>query len=287
MDNWIFSGGILANKISESDLGINYFPGIEVSYTLMESVKLFTSYNTSLRMPTFTDLYYSGPTNIGNPDLKPEKSKTIEGGIKLKSDLIEGHAVVYLRNGTDIIDWIKQSNDDVWQPMNLTKLKSFGSEFYIQLNLRKKFGRNFPNKLTLSYFNNNLNREENDYISNYVLDNLKHKIVGDFNQSLTKSLTLDVKFIYQDREGSFTKFYNGSYGNEVEYRTFCLVDSKLTYKLKSIGIYVSVSNLFNAKYYDLGNVIQPGRWLKTGISYKFDFEKNSLSGKAEREKNFF
>ena len=109
-NNWIATAGLMGNTISESNLGWNFFPGLDLSYEFNSGFKIFTSYNTSLRMPTFTDLYYSGPTNIGNPDLKPEKSASLEGGMKLNRRLIKGHVVFFYRNGKNIIDWVKMSS---------------------------------------------------------------------------------------------------------------------------------------------------------------------------------
>ena len=77
---------------------------------------LFANFNTSLRMPTFTDLYYSGPTIIGNPDLKPELTAALEGGIKLNSPIARVNLVLYYRKGKDVIDWVKTNEQDKWQP---------------------------------------------------------------------------------------------------------------------------------------------------------------------------
>ncbi len=271
VNDWTFSGGLLANKISETNFGWNVFPGVEISYNLVENLKAFSSFNTSLRMPTFTDLYYVGPTNIGNPDLKPEKSATIEGGLKLNGKFIQGHAVVFYRQGKDIIDWVKNSDDEKWQPQNLTQVNSLGTEFQVQIKLQEKLGKNFPEDINLSYFNNNLSKENKDIISNYVLDNLKHKIVFGVSQNVTKNLNLNLKLVYQDREGTYTAFENGNWGNEVEYKPFVLMDGKVNYTLKNITFFVSASNLLDKKYYDIGNVIQPGRGIKSGISWHLNF----------------
>ncbi|MBK6285261.1 MAG: TonB-dependent receptor [Draconibacterium sp.] len=80
---------------------------MDIGYKISPISKYFSSFNTSLRMPTFTDLYYQGPTNIGNPDLKPEKTASIEGGFKLNSDLLKGYLIGFYRKGKDIIDWVK------------------------------------------------------------------------------------------------------------------------------------------------------------------------------------
>jgi vitamin B12 transporter len=270
--NWTFTAGLMANYISESELGINIFPGFDVSYNILPELKAFTSYNTSLRMPTFTDLYYSGPTNIGNPDLNPEKSATIEGGLKLNQNFIKGHAVIFYRKGNDNIDWVKMEDNEVWQPQNLTQLNSLGTEVQLQFYLQREFGRKYPNRINLSYFYNNLEKENLDFISNYVLDNLKHKFVGSINQTIIRNLSVDVKTTFQDREGTYTEFVDNEWGSEVQYNPFWLFDAKLNYNWKHINVYVSVQNLFDKSYNDIGNVVQPGRWFKAGISYHLTFD---------------
>ena len=272
LNEWTVTTGLMSNYISESNLGINLFPGVDVSYNIFPELKIFTSFNTSLRMPTFTDLYYSGPTNIGNPNLNPEKSATIEGGLKLSQDFIQGHFVVFYRQGKNIIDWVKMEGDEVWQPQNLTQLNSLGTEVHIQFNLRKQFGNPFPNKLMFSYFNNKLEKEDYDFISNYVLDNLKHKFVGSVNQSITKNISIDFKASFQSREGTHTEFKNNDWGNEVNYKPFWLFDAKVIYNWNVLNVFVSANNIFDLNYNDIGNVEQPGRWIKAGISYQFNID---------------
>lgn len=272
MHNWNLTAGLLSNFISGSGLGANVFPGIDVSYNITQAIKVYSSYNTSLRMPTFTDLYYSGPTNIGNPDLAPEKSATLEGGLKLNKKLLQGHIVVFYRKGKDIIDWVKKEGDHVWQAQNLTRLNSLGTEVQVQFNLQKQFGRLFPNKINLSYFNNNLKKENFDYISNYVLDNLKNKFVGSINQTIAKNLWIDFKVSFQDREGTYTEFKDGVLGSELEYKPFWMFDAKLNYNLMGLNIFISANNIFNVSYNDIGNVVQPGIWIKAGISYQLEYD---------------
>lgn len=271
-NNLTFTAGLMGNVISDSNLGIHVFPGLDVSYKVAPALKIFSTYNTSLRMPTFTDLYYSGPTNIGNPDLRPEKSAAIEGGIKWNSGIVNGHFTLFYRRGRDIIDWVKKSEDELWQPQNLTQLKSFGSEIRVQFNLREKLGGKFPNKIYFNYFNNNLKKEELDFISNYVLDNLKHKFTGSVNQPICNNVNLDIKVSFQDREGTFTVFENGNWGKEKQYDPFWLVDGNINYTNKNLRFFISVNNVFDLKYQDIGNVIQPGRWIKSGFSYQLNFK---------------
>lgn len=272
ISNWTFNAGLLGSYISASGLGLNFFPGIDVSYKVNRMIKVFSSYNTSLRMPTFTDLYYSGPTNIGNPDLKPEYSSTIESGVRLNSEFIHANLVGFYRKGKDIIDWVKVNSLDKWQPQNLTELKSFGSEIQLQANLNKQFGDLWPDVVSVSYLFNNMSKEDFGYISYYVLDYLKNKINLSVTHELIKNLTIEFRISWQQREGTYTFFENGNYSNEVNYEPFWLVDGKINYRVKGFTFFTSASNIFNTKYVDIGNVTQPGFWVKGGVSYQISFK---------------
>lgn len=271
-NHWTLNAGVLVNYIYESYNGINFFPGIDAGYKITSSLKVFTSFNTSLRMPTFTDLYYQGPTNVGNPELKPEKTASVEGGFKYNTTLMQGYFIGFYRKGKDIIDWVKQDESEKWLPQNLTRLNSYGTEFQVQLNLKHHFGHNLPNKVSFDYLYNNVEKEEMDFISYYVLDHIKHKFIGSINQTIFKNFTVDFKAQFQDREGTYTLFENGNYGIETEYEPFWIFDGKVNYNWHNLGIYISVNNIFDRDYVDIGNINQPGRWVKAGISYKLNFE---------------
>lgn len=271
-DKWTFSAGLLGNYFTDSKLGINFFPGIDIGYELSSAVKVYSSFNTSLRMPTFTDLYYQGPTNIGNPDLNPEKSSSFEGGFKLNSEFISGYWIGFYRKGKDIIDWIKINETEKWQPQNLTELNSYGSEIQVHFYLKKHFGHHLPNDITINYLYNYMEKPEKDFISYYVLDHLKHKLSGSVNQTIFPNFDISLKFLFQEREGTYTRFENENWGNETEYNPFWIFDLRANYKWKNLSIFMLVSNIFDVEYYDIGNIAQPGRWTKAGIRYQLDFD---------------
>lgn len=270
-DNWIVSAGLMGNCISGSGTGFNLFPGVEASYQLSTNFRVFGNFNTSLRMPTFTDLYYSGPTNIGNPDLNPELTSAFETGLNYNSKIVTGRIVLYYRKGTDIIDWVKMEQTDKWQPQNLTELKSYGTEIQTQVNLEKAFGNFWPEKLAVNWLFSNISKDETEYISYYVLDYLKNKINISFEKEIISNLRLDIRSTYQQREGTYTSFGNGIWAAETDYQPFWLFDSKLSYQYKNYGIFASVNNIFDTYYYDIGNVPQPGRIFKIGLSFRTGF----------------
>ena len=270
-EKWSFSLGILGTYISESNNGIEVFPGIDIGYQITPIIKIFTSYNTSLRMPTFTDLYYSGPTNIGNPALKPEYASTLEGGLKISTKVLQGHFIGFYRKGKDIIDWVKINSTDKWQPQNITELTGYGAEFRLQTDLSEFMGKFWPEKIEVNYLFNNLLKDDSGYISYYVLDYLKNKINISVSKEVITNLNLDLRISWQQREGTYTLFANGSYGKEADYDPFWLIDGKINYQLKGFTFFVSATNILNTNYIDIGNVIQPGIWLKSGVSWHIEF----------------
>lgn len=225
-------------------------------------------------MPTFTDLYYAGPTNTGNPDLKPERSTTYETGLKYRTRIINVEAAYYHRIGKDMIDWVRQTEEEKWHTENLTEIKSDGAEVTANFNVVAITGLSFPIKnVGVNYAYNSLSKGSNDYLSNYVLDNLKHKLVFNLDHAIVGNLHANWKFRFQDRNGSYAKYTDAVYVGEEDYKPFWLTDLKVFYKTPSAQIYCTVSNLFDQRYFDLGNLIQPGRWISAGVSYKLDFNK--------------
>jgi iron complex outermembrane receptor protein len=259
------SGGAMANWISDLGFGWNVYPGLDVAYSLTEHLKLYSSVNSTLRMPTFTDLFYNGPTNLGNPNLKPEKSTTYEGGMKLNYKGFSGRAGMYRRRGKDLIDWVRENETDKWQTKNLTRINSTGLEFSATFSPEKIWDKKLPiTNLGLNYSYTTLVKVEDYVFSNYVLDNLKHKLDIEVNHKIWKRIKGSWRFSYQDRNGMRTQ--------TEPYKPFWLVNTRIMWKTPSTELYAMASNLFNTKYFDLGPVEQPGRWISFGISHQINFK---------------
>jgi iron complex outermembrane receptor protein len=217
-------------------------------------------------MPNYTDLYYVGPNNLGNADLKPEEAVTIETGVKYNVGVVTGHVALFKRYGTNMIDWVKEQESDKWQSRNLTEINTSGIEASARIHMVQWLGSRQPLRMVnLSYGYLQLDKQSADFISKYVLDNLRHKISGDITLALVKGLLLNTRVSYQDREGSYIAYTDGSYGAETAYEPFWLCDVRLSYKRSRWEVYVEAANLLDADYFDLGNVPQPGRWLRSGV----------------------
>jgi len=268
-DKWIIGAGGLAGYIPENESRLKILPGVDIGFHLCPEIMLNASWANSLRMPTFTDLYYSGPNNIGNPDLKAEISNFVEGGLKISTNYIRGSLAVFYRSGQNMIDWTKKENDELWQSRNLTCINSLGTDLRLQLRLKEYLKGKWPDRITFGWYSNKQNKEAVDFISYYVLDYLKYKFIASLDQSVTKHVSLDLRSYFQKREGTYTSFGDSNY-REVPYKPFWLFDTKVLFKKDNLQVFISVNNIFNIEYFDIGNIVQPGRWIKTGILYKLN-----------------
>jgi iron complex outermembrane receptor protein len=260
------SGGLMANWNSNLGRHWNIYPGLDFSWKIVDNLKYYASVNKSLRLPTFTDLYYKSPTNVGNLSLKPEEAIAFETGFKYNNAKFNAHAAYFHRWGTNMIDWVRQPNESIWYAQNITELNTDGFEIALKTFPSKIFDRDiFVKSFDISYSYLDQGKETGDYISKYVLDYLRHKIDVRLAHSVYKNFSLNWHFSYQDRNGTYTEWTGTGYGNEVEYNPFWLVDARLNWNWKFTNIYLEATNLLKINYYDYGNVEQPGTWIKAGI----------------------
>ncbi|MCL1934544.1 MAG: TonB-dependent receptor [Candidatus Azobacteroides sp.] len=262
-----FSAGILANYNSFFKKQFEFYPNIDVAYWWSNHLKTFASWNNATRMPTFTDLYYSDPSHEGNPDLQPEKSKSFELGSKYAQSWLIASLTGFYTQGNNLIDWIKERPDDPkWKSQNLTTVNKIGFEAHASLFFRKIVPALTTTRLDLSYMYIDQTKKSGELFSGYVLDYLRHKFVAGLSHPVWKELSVDWQFRWQKREGSYSKYENGSFTEEA-YPAFALLDVKLNRKINLLNIYLSVNNLFDKSYYDTGNLPQPGFWLVGGVSW--------------------
>jgi iron complex outermembrane receptor protein len=76
---WNLSAG-LREELFSGGLQSVLSPHLAGSLRLTDQLKARASGGYGFRLPTYTDLYYSDPATIGNPNLKPESAWSGEGG---------------------------------------------------------------------------------------------------------------------------------------------------------------------------------------------------------------
>ncbi len=263
------SAGVTAVYNTGNREGVKFFPGADVGIRLTDNLRLFGSWNSSYRMPTFTDLYYSVGGHLADPNLKSEKMNALELGMKLSGP---GYRLVvsYFGNtGYDMIDWIKDTaagEDAPWTSVNHTRIVSTGKEVLIQMDLPVLL--NLPNfflrRISLGALNMQAKAQTlaDNYRSMYALEYIRSKFSVQTDITIWKRLGASISYIYVDRatDSELIKPYH-------------LLDAKLNYDAQALQAYIKFNNILNRPYYDFGEIPQPGLWIVGGISMNLHFSK--------------
>jgi iron complex outermembrane receptor protein len=271
------SAGILLNYLIALPGKVALYPGIDLAYQTGKYFRIYGNINRTLRLPTYTDLYYNDPTSKGNPDLKPEEAITFEAGIKFNKAGITAHSAIFKRYGHNMIDWVKLENQDPWLAMNITDINVSGIETGISINIEEATGnKSFAKNLVLGYAYLKADKSSDEFMSRYVLDILRHKAELLVSHSIYKYFSASWAFTFQDREGGYIKYTNGVADTEgTPYSPFVQLDLQLNYRIKNWMLFAEATNLFNHTYVDYGNVPQPGIWVRTGVRFDASLKKTS------------
>ena len=245
------------------------YPGTDISYAFTPRSGVYFSVNRTLRLPTFTDLYYKGPVNLPNPDLKPETAVSYESGWSYHSQTVTGAADLFLRKGKNLIDWIKLPGEEKWRSLNHTQVDVYGAEFSVIF--RKPFIMSFLKKvkeLGLSYCYQHASKTSDSLVSRYVLDPLKHKTTLVAIISPINHITLGINAMFQSREGMYATYDEAGNEKMEPYGGHFTADLKISYSRETMELYLTAQNLTNTRYYDHGGVPLPGRWVSIGWLWK-------------------
>ena len=235
------------------------YPGMDASYRLGDNWKVYASYNSSLRMPSFTELYYSVGGHKADKYLKPEELHAVEGGIKYNNRWLSAKASVFHHHQRNTIDWVRDTReaDAPWQSVNLTRINTLG--FETSANVQYSM---FNVQLAYCYLHQD--KDVADYLqSQYSLEYLRHKLTARLLIHLTRRLDWTLCYRYQDRMGSYTD----TNGQVQVYHPYSILDSRLSWNADNYSVYIEGNNLLSHRYVDYGNVPQPGLWLKIGAKY--------------------
>ena len=216
----------------------------------------------SMRLPTFTDLYYSAPGHKGNPDLQPEKALTAKIGAQYAAGGFVAALAAFYRHGTDVIDWVRQSADAEWHSMQITVLDTYGADLRLECR-----GAGWIHRASLLYGWINTGKNSSGMISAYALDYMRNKLSGAVDlRPWNGRLGLLLTGTLYDRNGN----YAAADGTTRAHRPYFLMNANLGYetgwiKSGSLRFYVEGENLLNTEYFDFGGLAMPGLWLNGGV----------------------
>lgn len=269
LSRFTLSAGVIAVKNSQADMNMRVYPGIDASYRMGNAWKVYASYNTSLRMPSFTELFYSVGGHKADKHLKPEELSALEAGLKYNAHGISGKTSIFYNQQKNLIDWISDGTLDangspLWKSVNFGRINVVGVEASLRFDCRTLMpSQRFLKQFSLAYCYLNQNEKEHKGItSKYVLEYVKNKMVANLQLNLWRNLDLGLNYRLLHRMGGYIDTNNQRHN----YATYGILDTRLSWNTGKWTAFAAANNLLNRTYVDYGNVPQPGTWITAGIS---------------------
>jgi iron complex outermembrane receptor protein len=158
-------------------------------------------------------------------------------------------AAVFQRNSKNLIDYVKENENDLWKANNIGELKTSGAEIDIRYNLETKWNSSNSNYINISYTRiNDNNYVKNVNFSRYSINSLKDQFISKLNINYLKNINHSITY---------------KYGERSDKNKFSVLDSKIMYKKL---FYLYVNNILDEVYSETNLVPMPGTNFLVGFT---------------------
>jgi outer membrane cobalamin receptor len=243
-----FSLSLGAREEVLSSQGSVFSPSVAAAFTLTKTIRLRASVGHGFRQPTYVDLYYSDPTTIGNPTLKPESSWSFEGGADWTpaNGWLTLTAAGFRLNETNAIDYAKPlplTTGEQWRAVNVPTLDITGAEASARIRLTSR------QQLQLSYTANHSGNLPANYLSEYA-----------FNYAAQNAI-----FAYTGSFGQVTAHTQVNIVQKTTQTAYPLWDIDIARNTGAVRPYLRLLNLSNTGYQEIPQVPMQGRTIMGGM----------------------
>jgi iron complex outermembrane receptor protein len=265
---WNLSAG-LREELFSGGLQSALAPHLAGSYRLTDKLKLRVGEGYGFRLPTYTDLYYSDPVTIGNPNLKPESAWSGEAGADwTPTNRLSLTATGFYSRQHNTIDYLRYLTTtppansvlpatcptDTWCAINLSGLHFAGVEssakwipakgHTVQFAWTEVIGTQPP-----------LNGLQSEYALNYPVENLRATWTAALKHSLTVTNSV-----------ALTKPYQQPGNPPWNASPYPVWNAAVTRDAGKLRPYLRLANLSNTGYQEINGVAMPGRSITGGVS---------------------
>lgn len=246
-----------------------------------EGFTIKASAGQSMRLPTFTDLYYTSKAQLNNLNLVPEKAITYSLGANYSSNKWTAAVNGYFRDTRDRIAWVWRDDitvdgnryTSIWHSEQQSRMYVFGVEVsggYIS-------DSGVLRKLSVAYGFIDCD-EKSKLLTSTVLDYMRHKASVTAELMFLKRFSLAFNAAVYDRFGSYNEYEFDADGKPVrdeegimithknDYSPYFLLDVRLAYHFNRFCVYVDGKNITDTRYCDFGGITMPGAWVTGGVT---------------------
>jgi iron complex outermembrane receptor protein len=243
-----FSLSVAAREEAYRSFSAEFSPTVAGGAWLSAKWKLRASASRAFRVPSYTDLYYHDPGNVGSPNLRPERTWSYEGGLEwYPSDRLRGEVTVFTRRERDGIDYYRATPTDIWRALNIQNLNFTGAEASLRLRVRTRQTldlryaglRAVQDTLPLGY-------------TKYTFNYPKHSGVAQWQAELPAGV------IARSRFGAISRLGQSPYA---------LWDVSAASTRGRVHPFVQLSNITSTTYQEIQGVAMPGRTVIGGCEF--------------------
>jgi len=251
---WNFSAGAREEIFSGGPQSA-FAPHVGGSFRVAKNFKLRASAGYGFRIPTYTDLYYSDPTTIGNPNLKPESAWSGEAGVGWNAGgRLTLSATGFYNRQHDTIDYLRASPTAQWQATNLSGLRFAGGEAL--LTWKPAARQTVRVAWTgLAGAQASLNGLQSEYALNYPVENVHAEWTAALRHGIVASNAVEVVKMYQQ---TGIAAWNAN--------AYPVWNAALVRDMGRVRPYLRLGNLSNTGYQQIDGVAMPGRAITGGVS---------------------
>jgi len=235
-----------------SNFGTSVSPSVSASVQATPTLRFHAATGRAFRIPTFTELYYSDPNNLGSPDLTPEYGWFVDGGGEWSYSGWTIGLTPFRRWDKDVIDWIRASTSEKWRSTNVRDVTSTGFEFRLTRLWRGLF-------LQLHYTGLTVDAPDLNVLSKYVLEFARHQSGGSLSFPLGNGIRFALNVDHRHRAATQGRPVGLEYD---------LVSTRVSKAFRRGEIFVDGANLLGETYEEVVGVAMPGRWFTAGIALR-------------------
>jgi iron complex outermembrane recepter protein len=210
--------------------------------------KLRASASSAFRLPSFTDLYYSDPSNLGNPNLKPESAISYEAGqdAYLRRNL-RAFVTVFQRHDKNVIDYVAPPGGTVYTATNFDNLTFTGVETGVAWDPHS--GQHIAVTFSgLHGVNGSPDIEEAKYTFNYPVESGLMEWRGSIGKRVIGRTRLGVV-------------------ERLERNPYAVWDASASYATGRVRPFLQLTNITNADYQELPGIVMPSRAIVGGCEF--------------------
>jgi vitamin B12 transporter len=242
---------------SHSKYGNNYTYSFNPSYLVQNQVKLFFNLSTGFKAPSLYQLYGQFGAN---PDLKPERSNSMEGGAQWFSTdkKFEVRAVAYKRSIEDVIIYGFPAY------INFDKQNDHGVEIESSVNVSDKLRMRAFYSFVTGEVTNSVGKENN------LFRRPKNSFGLNASYRASSKLFLSVNLkTFGERHDRYFKMSTFT-TESATLDAYALLDAYAEYSLGSyVKFFLDAKNILNQKYSEVTGYNTLGFNMNAGVNLKF------------------